>query len=467
MSSTQKSSQAIGESGVSLRPLPLPDFGVPDERPELPEAEYENRIDALRASAGTEWIVVYGDREHFANLAYLTRFDPRFEEAVLVLGPGDVRCLLVGNEGLGYGSVVIAPRLDMVLCQSLSLMGQDRSNSPSLRRCLADMGIGYGDRVGVVGWKYFSAEEWEGASPGIAVPAFLLDSLRDLVSDEGTVEDITPALLDPEHGLRSRVSADQIAAFEWAASRATRAVMRIVAGTRPGMTELEAISRMGYQGEPLSAHVMFASGTGEIVGLRSPTARTIRERDAVTTGIGYWGGLGCRAGIVRSGDDPDFTRELGVPYFRAIAAWYETVDIGTKGGEVSEAVENTLAPTSLRSMLNPGHLTHLDEWVHSPIVKDGTVPIASGMALQCDIIPTPAGPGRALNCEDPVVIADAALRSELANRYPDVWERIVSRQRFMHDEIGIRVAEGLLPLSSSPAYLPPFWLDHDHVYVRL
>ncbi|MBA3617898.1 MAG: Xaa-Pro aminopeptidase, partial [Rubrobacteraceae bacterium] len=207
MSDTQKSSQSIGESGVSLRPLPLPDFGVPDKRPELPEAEYENRIDALRASAGTEWIVVYGDREHFANLAYLTCFDPRFEEAVLVLGPGDVRCLLVGNEGLGYSSVVVVPRLDIVLCQSLSLMGQDRSNSPSLRQCLADMGIGSGDRVGVVGWKYFSEEEWEGSSPGIAVPAFLLDSLRDLVSSEGTVEDITLALLDPEHGLRSRACA--------------------------------------------------------------------------------------------------------------------------------------------------------------------------------------------------------------------------------------------------------------------
>ena len=293
-----------------------------------------------------------------------------------------------------------------------------------------------------------------------------MDSLRDLVSDEGTVEDITPALLDPEHGLRSRSSADQIAAFEWAASRATRAVMRIVTGTRPGMTELEATSRMGYQGEPLSAHVMFTSGTGEIVGLRSPTARTIREGDAVTTGIGYWGGLGCRAGIVRSGDDSDFTRELGVPYFRVTAAWDETVDIGTKGGEIFDAIEEALISTSFRSMLNPGHLTHLDEWVHSPVVKDGTVPIASGMALQCDIIPTPAGLGRALNCEDPVVIADADLRSELANKYPDVWERILSRQRFMRDEIGIRVADGLLPLSSSPAYLP-FWLDHDHAYVRL
>jgi hypothetical protein len=141
----------FGQSTVSLRPILLPAFGLPEERPELPEAEYENRMAALREAVETQWIVVYGDREHFANLAYLTGFDPRFEEAVLVLGPGDSRYLLVGNEGLAYGSVVVVPHLDMVLCQSLSLMGQDRSESPSLRRCLSDVGIGRGDQVGVVG----------------------------------------------------------------------------------------------------------------------------------------------------------------------------------------------------------------------------------------------------------------------------------------------------------------------------
>ncbi len=212
---------------------------------------------------------------------------------------------------------------------------------------------------------------------------------------------------------------------------------------------------------------MFTSGSGEIVGLRSPTARTIQIGDAVTTGIGYWGGLGCRAGILRSGEDPEFTRQLGAPYFNAIATWYETIGIGTKGGEIFDAIEEVLVSTNFRSMLNPGHLTHLDEWVHSPVVKDGAVQVASGMAFQCDIIPFPAGLGRALNCEDPVVIADEDLRNELAHKYPAVWGRIVARQRFMCDEIGIRLADEMLPLSSSPAYLPPFWLDHDRVYVRL
>ena len=52
-------------------------------------SELEARIDKLRASMEERkltHIVVYGDREHFANLAYLTGFDPRFEESLLIVG---------------------------------------------------------------------------------------------------------------------------------------------------------------------------------------------------------------------------------------------------------------------------------------------------------------------------------------------------------------------------------------------
>ena len=70
-------------------------------------------------------------------------------------------------------------------------------------------------------------------------------------------------------------------------------------------------------------------------------------------------------------------------------------------------------------MLNPGHLISYDEWVHSPIERDSEVSLASGMALQCDIIPTPIPAGTALNCEDSIVLADEALRAEIASRHPD------------------------------------------------
>ena len=69
-----------------LRQVPAPEFSPAlDNKPEVPEEEYARRLDALQQAAGTDWVVVFGDREHFANLAYLLNFDPRFEEALLVL----------------------------------------------------------------------------------------------------------------------------------------------------------------------------------------------------------------------------------------------------------------------------------------------------------------------------------------------------------------------------------------------
>src|SRR5687768_18584606 len=89
------------------------------------------------------------------------------------------------------------------------------------------------------------------------------------------VRDATALLMHPTEGLRAVNSAAQIAAFEWSAARSSAAVLRVVSGARPGMTEYEAASLLGYAGEPLSCHPIVASGSGPINGLRSPTARRL------------------------------------------------------------------------------------------------------------------------------------------------------------------------------------------------
>jgi hypothetical protein len=43
-------------------------------------------------------LIVYGDREHFANLMYLTHFDPKFEEALLIINHDQNPLILVGQE---------------------------------------------------------------------------------------------------------------------------------------------------------------------------------------------------------------------------------------------------------------------------------------------------------------------------------------------------------------------------------
>src|SRR6476659_2801344 len=92
---------------AELITLNLPEFGLPNVEPAIPAKVYRERMTSFRQrmqAEGYDVAIVYGDREHFANLAYLTGYDPRFEEAMLVvdLNGGGKPLLMVGNEGYGY-----------------------------------------------------------------------------------------------------------------------------------------------------------------------------------------------------------------------------------------------------------------------------------------------------------------------------------------------------------------------------
>jgi hypothetical protein len=449
---------------VVLRQVPLPVEEAVDEPPPIAAAEFIRRCDETLARAGTERVAVYGDREHSANLLFLTGFDPRFEEALLLLGPGERRILLVGNEGIIHAAVAGLP-LDVRLYQGVSLMGQPRERTPRLAPVLEEAGLEAGTRVGVMGWKYLAGTETDEPRRPAWVPATVVDAIERVTGVEPV--DVTAVLMNPADGLRARNGADQIAAFAWAALRSSQAVFRVMREFRPGMTEREAAARMGYAGEPQSMHPIVASGApGEAInGLRSPGGRTIAIGDGITCGIGYWGSLCCRAGIVEDAVGIEFVDAYVRPYFLAQAAWYATVGIGVTGGEVATAVEAALADAGapFRPLLNPGHLISYDEWVHSPVEPGNATPLASGMAIQCDIIPAPTPAGTALNCEDSIVLADEALREEIAAKHPALWARIGRNRELMERELGLTLRPETLPLSLANAYLPPAWMSPEMV----
>jgi hypothetical protein len=109
--------------------------------------------------------------------------------------------------------------------------------------------------------------------------------------------------------------------------------------------------------------------------------------------------------------------------------------------------------------LNPGHLIHLDEWVHSPVKKGSSFVLTSGMALQCDIIPATGTAYFTSNIEDGIALADEECRRKFSARYPEAWARIGARRAFMMDILGIRLKPEVLPFSNLAAWLPPFWMS--------
>jgi hypothetical protein len=452
-------------TSARLATIERPVFGMPDARPEVPAAAYPRRVDALRARAverGYDRLMVYADREHAANLAFLTGFDPRFEEALLVLAPTDPPAILVGNEC--WGTAGAAPlAMDRHLFQEFSLPEQPRDRSRPLSELLAGEGIARGSKVGVLGWKPSRDRS------RIEVPAFIVDELRRLVGEAGLVENANDLLMDPADGLRVVNDGDQLAVFEHAACQVSDGIRRLLDGLRPGMTEAEAARLLNWNGMPLSCHLMLTAGPRAAFGLLSPGDRPIARGEPLTTAFGVWGGLSCRAGWVAEDASElpdgvgDYVERLVAPYFTAVAGWYAALRVGTTAGVLAEIIERRLGDPFFGVRLNPGHQLHLDEWVSSPVWRGSTVELRSGMALQVDIIPATGTPWFTTNIEDGIALADDSLRATLAADHPEAWARIQARRRFMADVLGVELHPDVLPLSNLAAMLPPFLLRPDRV----
>ena len=264
--------------GIRLVDVSLPDFGVPERFPILPTKVYENRFAQLRckiADAELQAIVVYADREHFANLSYLCGIDPRFEEALLVVGASTDPLLITGPENQSYAQV--SPmELDLKLYPTFGLLGQERKGSPNLEDLLSASGLARGAQVGVVGWKYFTESESATPDRWLEIPSYIADAIRAVVGVDSFVN-ATALFMHPSSGLRSTNETDQIAQFEYAATHVSEAVKRVLNALRPGISERDLADHLRLGRLPLSCHPMISSGQRTKLGLASPSDKIVER----------------------------------------------------------------------------------------------------------------------------------------------------------------------------------------------
>jgi hypothetical protein len=437
-------------------------------RPETaPAEEYRRRIDEARAAMagrGLTHLVVYGDREHFANLAYLTHFDPRYEEALLVIGRDGAPLAIVGNECENY--LPISPLwqagwLRQERYQTLSLPDQPRERSRPLEEILSDEGIGDGARVGCVGWKTFRPGEHRAGEQAIELPAFLVDSLRELCG-RAAVVNATDLFIRADGGLRTRATVWEIALCEYANDLASEGVRRILFGLEEGRRDDELAALAGYDAYPLGAHMTVRTGQ-KMISLSSPSGNVVRRGNRFSCSLCYRGANVCRAGWVASSADDlpvearDYLPAFAGVYFEVMGEWYRRLAIGAPGGRLAEVIEQGLPAEAFGVYLNPGHLTHLDEWLSSPFYRGSEIPLRSGMIVQSDVIPSSKS-YYSSRMEEGLVLADADLRQALAGTFPDLLARCQARRRFMIDVLGFELDESVLPLSNIPGLVPPFLL---------
>jgi Xaa-Pro aminopeptidase len=451
---------------IVLDTIAVPDFGKPTSEPRIPPVEHVRRISLAREAMkrrGLDALVVYGDREHSANMAFLCGYDPRFEESLLVLRRDGLPILMVGNEGWGYADETLQIEVEKILVQCFSLIGQPRDSMKEPTLLMQESGLRSGMKIGVAGWKYFTRADFSNPRYALEIPSYLVDSLREIVGPKGVVLNANDIFMDPHEGLRTSNSVDQIAQFEFAAAIASQRVREMMEEVNPGMTEYEAVQLMKLNGMPLSCHVNFSTGRRARSGLASPSMKIIERGDPLTTGLGLWGTLICRQSYVVEGQDelsttqPAYLENVCIPYFSLVVDWYESIGIGVTGGKIQDKVDATGFPLAL----NPGHLIHIDEWMSTPFYKGSKCALKSGMAIQVDMIPKMA-PGKfGSNLEDTIVIADKKLRQDLQTKHPETFKRIERRRNFITNVLNIKIKPEVLPLSNYPAVLRPFLLNRN------
>ncbi len=448
--------------------LHLPQIGTPAAKPVIPAERYRERLRALREKMkknALDAVAVYADREHFWNFKYFMGFDPRFEEALLVVTAEDPSWVLLGNECLGLAALAPVP-VKSALCQQFSLPNQPMNRHVPLTELLASAGIAPGAKVGLIGWKMFTDERGQVDEDLFCVPHFIVEAARRTVGASGALINAAHLLIRPEDGLRVVHDADSVAFYEYGAAYASEAVRTMLTCLKPGMTEGELCNLFVTNGQPLNLHPFALAAHNADKGLICASDYAIRLGDGLNLCFSLEGGLTCRhAYVAQSGQDlPEETRDyiekLVKPYYAAVVTWYENLRIGQDAGAVYRQIEAMFPKARYGWVLNTGHLSANEEWQSSPFYAQSSCAIRSGMLFQMDIIPDVAG-YHGPNAEDGVLVADESLRKEIAKKHPDVYDRMQKRRAYMIEQIGIDLPEEVLPMSNLAAYFAPYMMNRE------
>ncbi len=449
-----------------LEYLPLSGKIDYDSTPTLDGAIYQQRIQSLlkmASSQGYTHLIIYGDREHYSNIHFLTGFDPRFEEALLILSDEQEAAIVVGNEGLDY-SAIIPFEIQKVLFQSFSLVGQPRGQSKPLGEIFRNVGIRKNGNIGIIGWKYFSPIECANPSQTFEIPHYIIQELSNIVGWEN-IRNSSDLMIHPDYGLRISLDVEELVFHEISGTKASQRVLQTIQKLQVGESEIEASRHLAIDGDPLNVHPNVNFGLENVLpGLKSPTYKKRLELgEVITVGMGYRRSLVARTGLyVREKEEIPSSMEgivenFYISYFNALCSWYESLHLGVTGNEVFQAIRDSIGDFKKFGIgLNPGHLIHTEEWTNSVFFEGSPHKVKSGMALQCDIIAFPGEPYGGVHVEDGVFIADEATREMIRVQYPDSWKRIEKRRQFMKDILGINIADEVMPTSDIQAMLFPY-----------
>lgn len=455
-------------SDLTYAHVDSPCIGYPESKPQVPDSVFRARLEnfcAILKRNHLDAAVIYADREHYANFRFFTNVDPRFEEALLVIHQDERAFMALGNECYSLAAIAAIP-VEPVFCQMFSLPNQPMDSFVSIENVIKSCGIFNGMHIACIDWKLMTSRHGNDWCRMYSMPSYLIEAIAGIVGDPKCMINGTGLLIHPEDGLRRIAEPSAIAEFEYGAACASQSCIDMLNSVEPGMREHDLANLAQAHGQVLSCHEYVVGGDNPRRGLVSPSAYTLRSGDDVIISLGLEGGLTCRRAVLsRSGEgmaqDPEYYLESIVkPYMATVFNWYEMMKIGTRCEDIYSMVASSFPKDKYGWMLNPGHFIGYEEWMSSPFYKGSNTVIQSGMMFQMDIIPS--DPAYVTpNAEDGLVIADAQLRAQLQQDYPEMYARIQMRRRFVEEQLGLKLSPEVLPLSNCFGEYRPFILARD------
>ncbi len=448
-------------------PQPEKDCSVPVFLNDETLEARKNKVLKLMRAKNLDKLIVYCDAEHSGNFSYLIGYYTRFEESLLVLDKNGEMVLMLGNENLNKCSKARF-QCRAVHVSLFSLPNQPNRNDKSFKELLMEAGIAKDQRIGIAGWKYFTSSI-DCTAEMFDVPSFIVDEVRNIVGRAQLVSNETSIFIG-ENGVRTTNNANEIAHYEYGAALASDCILETMNAVVPGISELELGDKLERYGQHTTVTTIASTGERFVKANMFPINRKVQIGDPMSLTVGYTGGSSSRAGyaVHRKEELPEkaqeYMEELAMPYFGVYVTWLKEIHIGMTGGQMFQIVEKTFPREKYHWSLCPGHLTAEEEWLSSPIYESSEEILKSGMIFQIDIIPSKENMA-GICAESTVVLADKALKKQIQEEYPDMWERMKKRICYIQNVLNIELSDDVLPMCSTVAYLRPYLLNKDKVLI--
>ena len=408
--------------------------------------------------ANLDKLIIYCDVEHAGNFMYLVGFYTRFEEALLIIDKSGEITLLLGNENLNKYTKSRC-KAKAIHVSLFSLPNQPNRNDKTLKELLIEAGIEANDKIGLVGWKLFtsSVEKEE----MFDLPHFIVHTLSTIVNTK--LKNAT-SLFIGEEGVRCTNNANEIAHYEYGSALSSNCILDAMNKIKIGISEYEIGDCLNRYGQHNSVTLIASSGERFVKGNMFPTNKKVQLQDTISITTGFAGGSSSRAGYAVNDESQlpekaaNYMDEMVKPYCYTYAKWLEQIRVGMKGKDMYNFVESIFPKKEYGWNLCPGHLVAEEEWLSSPIYDNSEEILMSGMIFQIDIIPSRPGMG-GISGESTIVIADQELQKQIQKDYPQMWNRMMERRRYLKEELHINVHDDVLPMCNSVAYIRPFLLN--------